>query len=416
MQNRMFFAEASSIMSSDLYMTVQMVMFVAEEANLNGVRVTEAFIDDVVANQDRYITLPLVADTRMLWNGGHLGHKYDPKSDTFDTTIIGSFYKFEKKVEANVASLVGYARISKRDQETCNAIAKLYAEGQLKFSFEIACSVMSELDDGTMRIDAKPGNYLTSLCVVSQPACPNAVAMQLVAETNEEAEAMNENETAQVIEVAEEVTSPAQEVVASTTESSVGETEIAACKPKAEDMPEEKEDKECEGKCPECSEVEEASCGKKLCETEEAACGKKPMCEVEEAACGKKPCSEEEAACGKKPCGETEEAACGKKPCGENEEAACGKKPCGENEEAACGKKKCAEEMIEELSSVIASLKEEIASIKTAMAEQQTVIAEMQQPKTVVAESTRINGEDLMGDTKTWGLLESDRHDAFSLI
>jgi len=415
MQNRMFFAEASSIMSSDLYMTVQMVMFVAEEANLNGVRVTEAFIDDVVANQDRYITLPLVADTRMLWNGGHLGHKYDPKSDTFDTTIIGSFYKFEKKVEAQVASLIGYARISKRDQETCNAIAKLYAEGGLKFSFEIACSVMSELEDGTMLIDARPGNYLTSLCVVSQPACSNAVAMQLVAEsTNEEAEAMNENEqTVQVVEVAEEVTSPAQEVVASTTESSVGETETAACKPKAEDMPEKKEEKE----CPECSEIEEAACGKKpMCEVEEAACGKKPCGENEEASCGKKLCETEEASCGKKLC-ETEEAACGKKPCGEEETAACGKKPCGETEEAACGKKKCAEEMIAELSSVIASLQEEIASIKTAMAEQQTVIAEMQQPKTVVAESTRINGEDLMEDTKTWGLLETDsRIGGFTLI
>lgn len=402
---RTFVAEASAIMSSDLYMTVAMVMFEAEVPNLNGVRVTEAFIDEVVTHQDKYITLPLVVDRDMLWVGRNLGHKYDPKEDAFDTIIIGAFYKFEKKVEAEKVSLVGYARISKRDQETCNAISKLYAENRLKFSFEIACSSVMQLEDGTMRIDAKEGNYLTGLCIVSQPACPNAVAMQLVAEDNsEEAEEMPNEEIA-TVEVAE-VNEPVQEVTVASTEEDVMSSE-----------PEEVvAEKKCEG--PECDPEKKDEKDEKCDETEDAACGKKKCSEEEDAACGKKKCSDEEetAACGKKKCSEDEEetAACGKKKCSDEEEtAACGKKKCSDEEDAECKKKK-AEVDIASLIETIETLKNEIAEIKVALAERKE--AEEKMVETVVAEVNPFVGNDFGLPEKKFSLLDSIETTNFTLI
>lgn len=402
-----FLAEASSIQSSDIYMTVSMVMLEASRPNLNKVRVTEAFIDDIVANQDSYVTLPLVADTRMLWCGGALGHKYDKRSDTFDTNIIGGFYKFEKKVMSDVPCLVGYARISKRDQETCNAIAKLYAEGRLKFSFEIACSVMSQLDDGTMLIDARPGNSLTGLCVVSQPACENAVAMQLVAEEeHEEENKMNEEKQVnETVVAAEEAAESVQEVVASTTEEPKDEKETAAAEPKKDDKgvgKEEPEDKEPMTK-PNAECKEETACGKKPCA--ESGCGKE---EPED----KKPKVEE--ACGKKPCAETDPEE--EDPKEKKKAPPFEKKEEEPKKEEACGKKPCAEVELSEVIEQIKSLAEKVAALETIVAEQKTVIAEMQAPKTVVAESTIINGEDLMADTPTYSLLATDGHDSYTLI
>lgn len=379
MQNntRTFVAEASAIMSSDLYMTVAMVMFEAEVPNLNGVRVTEAFIDDIVTNQDKYITLPLVADTRMLWAGGPLGHKYDATTDTFDTTIIGSFYKFEKKVETEKASLVGYARISKRDQETCNAVSKLYAENKLKFSFEIACSVISELSDGTVRIDVDSGNYLTGLCLVSQPACPNAVAMQLVAEEEEENK-MEVNEIISEEIVVEETTSSVQDTPTVNAEEAVASTEETI---KDEVKPEE-ECAECKG--PECEPEKEKEEELECAETEDAAC--------------------------KNENGEDEEevdAACKKKKCGEEKENAAFNEEHSEEEEASCSKKKNAE--VEDLVEKIEELRREIAELRALNDQHVTELAELKRAvsKEVITEINPFLGEDLTLPEKKFSLLDS---------
>lgn len=384
---RTFVAEASAIQSSDLYMTVSMVMFEAERANLNGVRVTEAFIDEVVANQDKYITLPLVVDTKMLYAHGQLGHKYDPRTDTFDTTIIGAFYKFEKKVEADIVSLVGYARISKRDQETCNAVAELFAENKLKFSFEIACHNVAEQDDGTCLIDADVGNYLTSLCIVSQPACPNAVAMQLVAEKdNEEAEVMP-NEVIETAEAVVETAELAQETtevveVASTEESTISsepeEASTTAVAESSEEPEEEKKEEKEEEK--ECAETEDE---KK--ETEETCASKeedKPE-EVEKAECKEE---------------EKEETA----ECDEEKEKELREK----EEDAACKKK--AEVDVDALMAEINSLKDIVAGLTSkitelAEAKEEKIVAEVE----VKEEKNPFLAEDFGASTK-YSLLESE--------
>lgn len=213
-----FIASASELQSSDLYMTVKATLFTVPDANLNGVRCTHDFLAEIVENQEKYIGLPLCADVKTLANGQYekLGHCYNALTGTFLTSMIGSFYKFESIATDNGGeALVGYARILKRNKSVCKAISELFAEGSLKFSFEITCGSYEKLPDDTILIDKADCNFLEGMCVVSFPACPEAVALQLVAEIEacnedlkKEAERMP-NEEAVVAEV-----EPEQEVVA----------------------------------------------------------------------------------------------------------------------------------------------------------------------------------------------------------
>lgn len=264
-----FLATASNIASSDIYMTVEMVMFEQDKPNLNGVRCTASFIDEIVTNREKYTGLPLVADVQALSQGkfDKLSHQYDAATDTFGTQIIGSFVDFRKGAsEDGTPALIGVARISKRDQETCEAIASLFAQNKLKFSFEIACSTMAQLDDGTVQIDAAEGNYITSLAVVSTPACPSAVAMQLVAETEERKEADAEmNKENEIIESAEAV--EVNEEVAEVVETIDVPAEVPAEVEAAEKTEEPKEDSEEEKK--DEPEEECAACKKKEAEEDE---------------------------------------------------------------------------------------------------------------------------------------------------
>lgn len=74
-----FIASVDNISQSELYLTVKARLFTTPNANLNGCRCTEAFLDEIVANQDKYIGLPLSADVRNLCDGNYekLGHMYN---------------------------------------------------------------------------------------------------------------------------------------------------------------------------------------------------------------------------------------------------------------------------------------------------------------------------------------------------
>lgn len=94
---------------------------------------------------------------------------------------IGSFYSFAKVQDEFGISLIGEARIPKRDAAICGIIMQMYATRTLNFSFEIMVSVMSE-QDGVQIIDAAEGNELIGMAVVTIPAYPEATALSLVAE------------------------------------------------------------------------------------------------------------------------------------------------------------------------------------------------------------------------------------------
>lgn len=221
-----FASVISEIQQSDIYLTVKARLFETPGANLNGVRVTPAFLAEIVDHQEKYVGLPLCADVKNLASGDyqHLGHLYDARTGEFHSAQIGSFYRFEQEETADGAALIGYARIMKRNKAVCKAISELFADGKLKFSFEISCGSYRELEDGTIEIDASEDNFLEGAAVVTFPACESAVALDLVAECNNiadgrregEQEMTNVNETEVVAEAAieESAVEPTQELAA----------------------------------------------------------------------------------------------------------------------------------------------------------------------------------------------------------
>ena len=254
MSKLIFASTISEIQQSDVFMTVKARICEAPEANLNGARVTEAFIDEIVSNEERYVGLPLYADVKALTNGNYnrLGHLYDVRTGEFHSTQIGSFYQFEKQSIQNGCALVGYARIPKRNKKLSKAISELFTDNALKFSFELSVGEYTELDDNTILIDASENNYLEGTAIVTYPACEEAVALELVAQKNADETRKGESEMAEV------------ETKAEVVETEAAQPELA-----------EEEKVEAEDKA-ENAESEE--------ETEETACKKKEKAEDETAA------------------------------------------------------------------------------------------------------------------------------------
>ena len=223
-------AVISELQSSDIYLTLKARLFDLR-ANLNGVRVTEAFLDEIVENDAKYVCHPLYADIRGLIASKTVGHMYNKRTGEFYSTQIGAFYRFEKEVDGDNAHLVGYARVPKRNKALCKALSDLFTDNALKFSFELNCSVYGEDEDGTMVIDANPGNYWEGECVVTFPACETAVAQELIAEClgKGDENMADENMVNSESEVIDEEAQNTEAVVAETQETvtEVAETEVA---------------------------------------------------------------------------------------------------------------------------------------------------------------------------------------------
>lgn len=194
-------AAISEIQSSDIYLTVKARLFNLKP-NINHMRVTEAFIDEIVGNEDKYIGIPLCADVRGLIDHRKIGHMYDAATGKYYSSFIGSFYHFEKEELEDDTYLVGYARIMKRHADICAAVNDLYCQGKLLFSFEISCRNYRK-EDGIIVIDADERNFLEGAAIVSDPACPEAEALQLVAECLEGDEPMSEETKITAEETAE---------------------------------------------------------------------------------------------------------------------------------------------------------------------------------------------------------------------
>jgi len=119
----------------------------------------------------------------------------DLETGLFESEQIGSFFSFAKAQDEFGVSLIGEARIPKRNPVLCETIQTLYQKGCLNFSFEILVSRLKEMN-GVCLIDAEDGNELIGMAMVSVPAYPEATALRLVAEQQkrEDDEAMDENQ------------------------------------------------------------------------------------------------------------------------------------------------------------------------------------------------------------------------------
>lgn len=162
----------------------------SDRRNLNSMRVTSAFIEQVVANRQRYIGTPLLVDKLRLESGQYsrLTHLQDERTGAFCSQQIGSFIAFETLTEEDGETvLVGTARVEKRFERACTAIQQLYDLDELRVSFEITASVYQQLEDELI-IDAADGNNLIGMCIVSIPAYEDAKALALVASMTADAD------------------------------------------------------------------------------------------------------------------------------------------------------------------------------------------------------------------------------------
>ena len=187
--------------TNNQFMSVKMRMQ-STNGNRNEQGVTEAFIDEIVANPEKYDCTPLYADKMNLQAGRYeqLGHKFNRITHTFGTDQIGSFAlnSFEKVKDEFGTCLYGEVRIPKRESDICAAVKEMYDKGILCFSFELTYDPDNVIYDGeVMYVDAAETNTLNGMAIVSVPAYPEAVALDQVAEA--EAELTDNTEPTQII-------------------------------------------------------------------------------------------------------------------------------------------------------------------------------------------------------------------------
>lgn len=129
--------------------------------------------------------MPLCADVDRLARGLDIGltHMYDEQRQVFEAPQVGSFYEVHREDDEHGVSLVGTARINKRNANVTDKIIEMFNTNRLKFSFEIWASEVYE-EDGVTVVDAAPGNRLTAMAIVTTPALPAAVALNLAAEVD----------------------------------------------------------------------------------------------------------------------------------------------------------------------------------------------------------------------------------------
>lgn len=166
--------------------------------NRNNEGITASFISDLINRQDEFDCLPFYADTKNLLarNYDKLGHMYNRLTKTFSSTQIGSLTDFYSETDNNgVISLYATARVPKREREICIRLAELYALGKLCVSFEVRYDPKYTIEkDGVLFIDANESNALTGLALVSDPACIDAVALDMVAEVADGSDVVAESE------------------------------------------------------------------------------------------------------------------------------------------------------------------------------------------------------------------------------
>lgn len=186
--------------SNDIFLLIRFKLF-DNQANRNREGVTASFISEILNHREKYAALPLYADVQKLLERDYanLGHNYDAENGRFDTEQIGGLVDFTASFSnTGIVSLYAEARVPKREVEICERLIELYEMGGLNVSFEVRYNPANVVEKNGVRfVDSGEGNTLTGMAVVSVPACPDAVALDMVAETiepNEVKENMPEKE------------------------------------------------------------------------------------------------------------------------------------------------------------------------------------------------------------------------------
>ena len=165
-------------------------LLASDQGNMNKEGVTKAFIDDLVSRQSTFECLPMYVDMEKLLSGDYdnLTHRYNRVTKKFKTQQFGSLTNFYSETDDDgITSLYAEARFPKRELEACMRLVELYELGKLCVSVELRYNPEHVIvKDGVKYIDAYEDNALTGLCIVSQPAERRAIALDLVAEKNDD--------------------------------------------------------------------------------------------------------------------------------------------------------------------------------------------------------------------------------------
>jgi len=170
---------------SDIFMSIKFCLL-DTLTNLNGIQYSKAFLTEISENQQKYISLPLMAEFNKLSKGqtSNLTHAYDQNTGVFSSQMIGSFISFQVKPNADdttILELIGEARIPKRFDAICEVLQELFNSGNLTLSYEIAVAVYS-MANGVKFVDVNESNFLFAMAVVTNPAVLSSRSLTLVAQ------------------------------------------------------------------------------------------------------------------------------------------------------------------------------------------------------------------------------------------
>lgn len=248
-----------------IFLTVD-VKLCDSTVNANHEGVTAAFIEDVVNRSGDHVCLPFYADVKNLLaeNYENLSHLYNKVTKKFGTSMIGSMSEFYSETDDDVVSLYAKIKIPKRDRDIVYRLVDLYEMGRFAVSVELSYNPKEVVAvDGGKLIDASENNSLNGACLVWRPACSDAYALDMVAESSEEIVTESEELAAErgeiepmekekiTAEVTEEILAADEEKqeesvseVVEETQETVAEEETVVSEDQKEETPEEEDEKD----------------------------------------------------------------------------------------------------------------------------------------------------------------------------
>lgn len=166
--------------SNPAYMTLDMIVC-DSNPNLNSQGVTKDFI---IANHQTLVDMPIQVDRFRIENGMYssLTHRYEKGELKTDSIGVITNTWYETDESTDVTTLYASAKIWKRYPKTCEAIAELYEQEDLKFSWEL---VGTEKDESIETAEMFKNGYWIGHTLVSNPSYPIAKSTMLVAELKE---------------------------------------------------------------------------------------------------------------------------------------------------------------------------------------------------------------------------------------
>ena len=229
MNNMSVFTESKALRlantSNPAYMIIDFIV-ANSEVNLNGEILTKEGLE---LNAESLVDMPIQVDRYRLEKGLYSSLTHRAEKDGLKTDSVGVITKVWLETDDNdVTTMYASAKIWKRYKATCEALVELYAEDNLKFSWELVSTNWITAEDGTRQ---HSDFYFMGHCIVSMPSYPIAKAQLLVAELEQNSEQQSEVtglEDNLVVELKEEeleVTAEKVDEVVSETEEEVVEAE-----------------------------------------------------------------------------------------------------------------------------------------------------------------------------------------------